>query len=223
MTDGTAWHTRGMATGGSPAPCGLRARKKAHTREAIIDAAIDLFERKGFDATTVEDIAAAADVSPRTFFRYFDSKLDVVMASKRPDEESIAELVVARPAHEGPIEAVHQVLREKLGETLAESSPLMLRQYSVLMTLPSLRAVALEHFHEHQEQIAGTLATRLGVDEDALQPHVLAAATATTAWTVVDHWVAGGARPERLLPMLDEGFACLEATLEEAGPSGTTG
>src|SRR4029453_6501933 len=88
---------RGL-TGGSPrhncpmkkvvdAANGLRERKKARTREAIIDAALDLFERNGYDDTTIEEIAAAAEVSPRTFFRYFDSKLELIMArtgSKNP-------------------------------------------------------------------------------------------------------------------------------------------
>src|SRR5262245_11731197 len=208
-----------MTDGGSPVPFGLRERKKAHTREAIIEAAIELFEQKGFDETTVEDIAAAADVSPRTFFRYFDSKLDVVMASKHPEDENLAELVIARPADEGPIEAVYQVLREKLGEMVDESSPLMLRQYRVLLTLPNLRAVALDHFHEHKEQIAAALATQLGVDDDALQPNVIAAAIATAAWNIVDRWVADGARPERLVPLLDEGFASLEEMFGESAPN----
>ena len=82
----------------------MSARRR-RTREAIIDAALDLFERKGYDATTVEDIAAAAEVSPRTFFRYFDSKQDVVMAKTNEKGET------RRPAggstrEEGPVEAL---------------------------------------------------------------------------------------------------------------------
>lgn len=201
-----------MVTGGAEG--GLRELKKARTREAIIDAAIALFERQGYDATTVEDIAAAADVSPRTFFRYFDSKLDVVMADKRSDEHLLEPLVAARPASEGPVEAMYQVLRRMLSEELVEREQLMFRQYRVVMMTPSLRAVALQHFHEHRDELAVVFAARLGVGPDALQPHVLAAAAATTAWTVIDRWVAQGSSADRLLPMLDEAFGMLSAGLD---------
>src|SRR5262245_53061416 len=65
---------------------GLRERKKARTREAILEAALDLFEHKGYDSTTIEEIAEAADISPRTFFRYFETKLDLVMVDKDFDD-----------------------------------------------------------------------------------------------------------------------------------------
>ncbi len=204
------WHTRRVVTGGSCSPFGLRERKKAYTRESIIDAAIDLFERNGFDATTVEEIAAAADISPRTFFRYFESKIDVVMAEKGEDHPDLETLLMARPATEGPVEAMHQVVRTELGQSLADASSLSARQYRVVMTTPSLRALAFEHIHAHQDAIAQAFATRLGADADSLKFHVLAATVASTTWTVLERWVADGADPGRLVPMIDEGFACIE-------------
>ena len=215
------WHTAPVVTGGSCSPFGgLRERKKAHTRESIIDAAIDLFERNGFDATTVEEIAAAADISPRTFFRYFESKIDVVMAEKGEDHPGIETLLLARPPAEGPVEAMHQVVRTELGRSLADASSLSVRQYRVVMTTPSLRALAFEHIHAHQDAIVAAFGTRLGSDTDSLKLHVLAATVASTTWTVLERWVAEGADPGRLVPMIDEGFACIEATAPAAAATG---
>jgi len=219
MTVDRPWHNVGVVTAGPECACGLRELKKARTREAIIDAAVELFERDGFDATTVEEIAAAADVSPRTFFRYFESKLDVVMAEKGNVGDDLEALVAARPPEEGPVEAMYQVMRRKLVDALADEAGLVFRQYRVVMATPSLRALALEHFHEHRDKLATVFAARLGADANALRPHVLAAAAATTAWTVIDRWVAQGATPDRLLPMFDDAFGLLASALDRQEPT----
>src|SRR5919198_4310558 len=131
---------------------GLRERKKAQTRDALVECALELFERQGYDTTTIEDIAAAANVSPRTFFRYFDSKLDIVRAPKH-EHPSLAELVAARPPSEGAVAAIHAVMRTMFLEALV-GDPVAIRLIRVMLTTPSLRAAALDHFHEHTGELA---------------------------------------------------------------------
>jgi hypothetical protein len=194
------------------AVCGLRQRKKQQTREALIDCAVDLFEQQGYDTTTIEEIAAAANVSPRTFFRYFDSKMELIRAPK-PDHDTLEELVGARPASEGPVTAIHRVIGEMVGRELLGDDR-SVRLMRVMLTTPSLRAAAMEHFQEHQAELARACARRLGVGEDELRPQVVAAAVGTTIWTVVDRWVDQGAATESLMPMLDDAFALLRAGME---------
>jgi AcrR family transcriptional regulator len=207
------------------AASGLRERKKARTREAIIDAALDLFGRKGFEATTIEDIAAAADVSPRTFFRYFDSKVDLVMAHNEAHGDKIGPLIAARPATEGPLEALRQVLQQMLLERLAE--PSVVREFQVMMSSPTLRKMAREHFYEEEAELISAFAARLGTGDDDLTANVMASAAAATIWTVVERWLAGGKEVERLPSMIDEAFALLEAgfsgTRPRAPRAGTEG
>ncbi len=190
---------------------GLRERKKAQTRDSLVECALDLFERQGYDTTTIEDIAAAANVSPRTFFRYFDSKLDLVRAPKS-DHPGLAALVAARPSDEGAVAAIHAVLRTMLLETLV-GDPVAIRLIRVMLTTPSLRAAALDHFHEHTGELAAVCAARMGAEPGALGPQVVAAAVGTTMWTVVDRWVSEGADGERIVPMVDEAFGLLTAGL----------
>jgi AcrR family transcriptional regulator len=191
---------------------GLRERKKLRTREAIVDAALELFERQGFDATTVEDIAAAADVSPRTFFRYFDSKLDVVMSRSKAEEPHFEELVTLSPG-KGPVSAAHEIVGRLVGALVEGDDPSTVREFKVVLTTPSLRALALDHFHQHHDQLVDAYAARLGLGTDDLRPHVLAGVVSTTTWAVLDRWVADGADPDALRPMLDEAFSLLATGL----------
>ena len=194
-------------------PTGLRERKKAQTYDAIMEAALDLFERNGYDATTIEEIADAADVSPRTFFRYFDAKVDVIMEHKDDRGGELTSLIAERPAGESPVEAMRQVMLDVTGP-LFTGDEMMNRQIRIMLTTPSLRALAREHFNEHEDELARVFADRLGLDENALRPHVIAAAVGTTMWTVINLWVSSNRDPAELVTMIDEGFALLAGGLE---------
>jgi len=186
---------------------GLRERKKARTREAIIDAALDLFERNGYDNTTIEEIAAAAEVSPRTFFRYFDSKLELVMARTGSKTHDLGPLLAERPADEGLLDSLREVLRSQLDAQMGD--PLVLREMQVMLSTPSLRNMAREHFHEEEAGIATMVAARLGLAEDDLTANVIGGMIASALWATVNCWIAEGADIERLWPMLDETFDIL--------------
>ena len=200
---------------------GLRERKKARTREAIIDAALDLFASKGFEATTIEDIAAAADVSPRTFFRYFESKVDLVMARNEAHGDKIGPLITARPASEGPLEALRHVIQQTMCELLAD--PSVVRELQVMMSTPTLRNRAREHFYEEEAELVSAFAARLGTDDDDLMANVMASAAASTIWTVIERWLADGTEVERLPPMIDEAFTLLEQGFSPARPPARRG
>jgi AcrR family transcriptional regulator len=191
---------------------GLRERKKARTHEAIVVAAIDLFEKQGYDATTVEEIAAAAEVSERTFFRYFESKLDVVMAPKSGEEPKLEDLLAARPTDESPVEAFRQVVRSELAAAL-EADDLRVRQFRLVMRTPSLRSFAHEHFNEHRDGFARVFADRMNVPEDALAPQIMATTVSGVMWTVVDRWVEEDTGPEHFVTLLDEAFDLLATGL----------
>lgn len=193
---------------------GLRERKKARTREAIIEAALDLFERKGYDATTVEDIAAAAEVSPRTFFRYFESKLDLIMARSGEKHAGLGLLLADRPAGEGLVEAVREAMRAELAAQLDD--PLVRREFQVMLTTPSLRNLAREHFYEEEAEMVPAVADRLGRPHDDLVAHVAAGVVASALWVAVDRWIAEGAVLARLDPMIDAAFAVLTDGVEGA-------
>ena len=213
MSDVTTGHTEAVRKVVDAAE-GLRERKKARTREAIMDAALDLFEAKGYDATTVEDIAAAADVSPRTFFRYFESKLDLIMARSDTKHTELGPLLMARPAEEGLLGAMREVVRSELDAQLED--PRVQREFQVMLSTPSLRHLAREHFYEEEAQMVGAIAARLGVPEDSLVAHVVTSMVASAMWATVNRWITEGGDPDRLSQMFDEAFALLGEGVDTA-------
>jgi AcrR family transcriptional regulator len=199
---------------------GLRERKKLRTREAIIDAALDLFEQKGFDATTVEDIAAAADVSPRTFFRYFESKLALIMARSTTKHVSLGPALAARPADESLIESIGHVMRDELGAQLED--PLVVREFQVMLTTPSLRTLARDHFYDEEAGMVSAVAERLGLPPDDLTAYVVTSIISSALWTTVNRWTAQGADVDELMPMIDRALATVADGVNAAAAS-TTG
>ncbi|MFE5915652.1 TetR family transcriptional regulator [Streptomyces sp. NPDC056468] len=149
----------------------LRERKKQRTREALLRTALELFTTQGYEHTTVDDIAAAVDVSQRTFFRYFAGKEEAALALQDMTVAHFLEAVRERPPHEAPMEALRQAVLEgwdTLNEVIEAVVPveLYLRMYQVIESTPVLLAAHLRRSVEIEEAIARILAEREGVDLD---------------------------------------------------------
>ncbi len=150
----------------------LRERKKQRTRDALLRAAVELFTTRGYEGTTVDDIAEAVDVSQRTFFRYFAGKEDAAFAVQEMTEARFVDAVRARPPHEAPLDALRQAVLEgwdAIRETVETCVPveLYLRMYRTIESTPALLAAHLRRSAATEETIARLLAEREGVDVDA--------------------------------------------------------
>jgi len=136
----------------------LRDRKRARTRQALIDAAVDLIERKGYEVATVADIAAAAEIGTRTFFSYFPTKEDLLF----PEGDRRVQIAIAAIAGRAPDEEPADVLLRALRESNAESGdmtgPLAALRIRLTMEVPAVRGRALRLQWESQREIARHLA-----------------------------------------------------------------
>jgi AcrR family transcriptional regulator len=137
-------------------PPSLRERKRARTRKAIIDAAVELFERNGYDGTTVADIAAAADIGTRTFFSYFASKEEVLF----PEMDARVRTAVAAIAARRPDERPVDVLLRGLDEASAGSDMtgrLAALRLQLVRTVPAVRGRGLQLQYDGLREIARAL------------------------------------------------------------------
>ena len=138
----------------------LRERKKARTRAALREHALRLFREQGYQATTVEQIAAAAEVSPSTFFRYFPTKEDVVLQDDM-DTRMIAALE-QQPAGLGPVAAIRAAVRQMSSSYTAADLDVLRETTALTMTVPEIRARALDEFARAIGGIAEAVAKRAG-------------------------------------------------------------
>jgi AcrR family transcriptional regulator len=175
----------------SPQP-GLRERKKQRTREAIARAAHELFAERGYHATTLPDIAEAADVSTRTIFAYFPSKEDILFSDFPVMKEALAQALAERPEGEEALETVREFILSSHGIEKSETQEQLGRCIESDETLRShLRA----RIAQLEEVIAAAIAKDIGAPEDDLRPHVVAASL-TAAFIVVSERGGSSAKPQ---------------------------
>jgi AcrR family transcriptional regulator len=154
---------------------GLRERKKEQTRRAIEDAAFRLFAERGFQATTVADIADAADVAPRTFFAYFPSKEDVLFADFDATAEALAERLRGRPPGESTFDALRDWITGLLPDLEADEDREALR-HRLCSEYESIAAHERHLMARFEAIIAESVAVDLGDQPTDVRPRMIAAA-----------------------------------------------
>jgi AcrR family transcriptional regulator len=206
---------------GGPRPGQLgaprRERKKQRTRDALLRAALELFEAKGYEHTAVREITDAVDVSERTFFRYFASKEDLTLSFVRDGSDALLEALAARPPEEEPLTALRQAFRESLrritaGGDVLSAKPTYLSALKLIESTPALLAAHLRYFHDDGETIVRVLAEREGVDPADPRPRIIAALFAGLVSLANRDWqVAGAGDAEAML-------AAFDAYADQLGP-----
>jgi AcrR family transcriptional regulator len=152
----------------------LRERKKARTRASLREHALRLFREQGYQATTVEQIAAAAEVSPSTFFRYFPTKEDVVI-----QDDLDARLFAAferQPPEVAPVAALRAALSEVAGSFNPDELQQLREASALQLTVPEIRARLLDDMNRLMHLMAETLAKRTGRSPDDLAIRTFAGA-----------------------------------------------
>jgi AcrR family transcriptional regulator len=164
---------------------GLRERKKQRTRETIVESAFELFDERGFDGTTIADIAEAAEIAPRTFFSYFPSKDDVVFHDFEENYTMVSSWLRDREPGTNAIDALRAGMAGEKEETGAER----LRQKRLRKRLVrENESLAAHHRHlmgKFADLLAEAAAQDLGDEPGDLRPRLVAAA-ATAAIGVID-------------------------------------
>ena len=183
-----------------------RARKKAATKHAIQDHALRLFVEKGYDAATVDEIAAAAGVSHMTFFRYFPRKEEVVEYDEY--DPLLEELVAARPASEPPITALHRAIREGLERILATDREALLIRMRLILRNPVLRSRNLLAQDASRDLLASALARRAGLSQPDLAATVQASAALGAIAPAAMAWVESD--DADFVALIDEAFTALQ-------------
>ena len=202
--------------GTSPANVGLRERKKLKTREALEQAALELFEKQGFDGTTVEEIVEACDVSPRTFFRYFPTKEALLLSDADEKCQLLVTGLLERPAGESPLRSIRESLVENLA-SLEHDRPRMLLQSRIMAESPGLRTYKIERQQSWEEAIFQALLTREaatpGSGHSTFELRLVASTAIAALRAAVETWLEEGGD---VIALVDDAFARIAAGLDHS-------
>ena len=195
-----------------PQPTSLRERKKARTRAAIREHALRLFREQGYDATTVEQIAAAAEVSPSTFFRYFPTKEDVILRDDFDDRAF--EAFDRQPASLSPIAAFRAAMRETIATFTAADWAEFQEMSAIGMSNPQVRARMVDEMSRMIESAVDALAKRTGRSPADLAVRVYAGALIGAIMAVMGpETYAEGTVDAQAFSRIDDALAVLESGL----------
>jgi AcrR family transcriptional regulator len=190
---------RRVASESSRVDEGRRDRKKSVTRKAIRAAALQLVDERGFAHVTVEDIAALADIAPRTFFNYFASKESAVVGGDSDRVEAIRTSLLGRPLSESPLQALRNALVEYATTLEAEfdergeAQSSWFKVFQIVRKDPDLLGAYAAHVADVERQVSLAVAERLGVDPVSDPFPALLTATLLAATRVASlHWSADG-------------------------------
>jgi len=168
-------------------PGGLRERKKRATRTALADAALRLCVERGFDGVTVEQVAADAGVSLRTFFNYFSSKEEAVVAGDVATAAAFVQAFARRPAAEPVLDALRLALVEITADHLDRDRAAQLR---ALRRTPSLLPHQIAAYAAQERELAAAVARRVAVEPDTdVYPLMFAAAVMGTIRVILELWL----------------------------------
>jgi AcrR family transcriptional regulator len=185
---------------------GLRERKKRATRRELERVAFDLFLARGFDGVTVDDITAAAHVSKRTFYRYFESKEDVLLSDQRRQLDALRLALDGRPTDEALLTSVREAFLH-MADQYAHGREVLTERTRLIMVTPSLASRAAQHHILWERSLAEMIAGRLELDVDAdLRPRLAAATLLAALRVTLDHWLTGD---EPLAPIVDRSLRTL--------------
>jgi AcrR family transcriptional regulator len=179
------------------APLGLRERKKLKTRRAIRAAAFSRFAEQGYEATTVDQIAADADVSPSTFFRYFPTKEDLVITD---DYDPIMEAALrARPLDEPMLESMRQAMIQPLRAVMANEREDMLLRMRLLQANPAVRARSLVELNRSRDMLLRIFAERTGRPATDFSLRVQISALLAGSSETVEYWAERNGEDDLIL------------------------
>jgi AcrR family transcriptional regulator len=185
-------------------PVGRRERKKAATRQALADAALRLFQERGFDQVGVKEIADAADVSTTTLFKHFPSKEALVFDEEADHEAAMVACVADRP----PGQSIPQALRAYLGRRYLDpvEHPEMADFMTLVRTTPALREYQLRMGRRNERALAAAIAAEVGVAPDDVACATLARLT-VEAFDIVHGYADGSAALDRIFDLIDRGWS----------------
>jgi AcrR family transcriptional regulator len=172
----------------STTSAGLRERKKERTRRHLAETALDLFESHGYGQTTVDDIAAAADVSPRTFFRYFSAKDEAVFERADDIQQQFRGLLASRPADEPLLVSLNELGKALLAHEVVDEGRLR-RVLTLVRDEPALRGRYDALMAVIETELTSWAAERLGETPSDLRPRLIAASVLAARRVATDVWL----------------------------------